>query len=843
TDNEKFVLLPNKSVYTVGRLSTDLIIPEDLSVSRTHVQFHLPKEGDDTLQMEDLGSRYGTFIYPGNAKEPKKLPPRTLTPLPVGIRVRFGGNSSIWQVTQLKARTTASSLTRAEVQELEELLRPLGGTVNPTWSKDCSHLTMNKASVTVKLLHALLENKPIVTFDFWRKLLQVAKLVHVKEGWPQPQDYQPTDMDVKWRQERTRLFAGKTFVFMNRKHFEIYGAVVQKAGAACKDLKEGVRKTFLTRKDVIVIQYVPSTQSQATETINSIQETLEQAGLRIIQEYEIGMALINCSTKEFCNPSHVFTTDSITATESMTSSLAFNSSILVPNTERSVGQQSGPPISELIIPESDAYEMEENIPKPESQPQTSKSANIKRRHGRIIDSSDEEREETSKKRAKAVLKEKPKSHDKNPIMVDSSDEEEAVKPPGRAPSPAPKRELRKRGKPEAVKPPVSAPSPAPRKELSKRGKPVFVESSDEENNTNSKKFKEKASSAPVAIIGKRNKLEIPSVSRTSPSLKATNITIEQSEKKGAHPEANKVTSKHPEEPAANSKRPVFSLAQDDDDDDEALFQFRKSPEKPAEPQVQTKSAAITNPPTRISVMNFLEKSQPHEAASVNSQSQSETQPRKRLRLDVLSESDNDDCDDLFNFDVSKKKKKNQEQESNNDSNDGLFNFSSEKRSEAVNQDDVLTEPFCPEAETKPSSKYIVPQRKELPKKVDVSGWLSCSRLHDDIKSEANVSINEEANPEVDMEQSVKEDPDEEQDSKAHLKWLASMKDSIQVRMCSLNITNRSQDDVDAALDNSASKYNGRKNFKKFVKTSNPHPQRRVLPLKRVQLADGIMINV
>lgn len=272
TDEEKFVLLPCKDVYTVGRLSTDLIIQEDLSVSRTHVKLHLSgKKEDDTLQVEDLASRYGTFIYPRNAREAKKIPARTLTPLTQGVRVLFGGSTSVWQVTQLKLVTTPSALARAQVLELEELLKPLGGVVSPNWTEECSHLTMNEASVTVKLLHALLENKPIVTFAFWRKLLQAAQCIHVKEGWPQPEDYQPTNMDVTWRPERTTLFAGKTFVFMNRKHFEIYGAVVQKAGAACKDLNSGVRKTFLTKKDVIVIQYVPSTQSQATQTINTIQ--------------------------------------------------------------------------------------------------------------------------------------------------------------------------------------------------------------------------------------------------------------------------------------------------------------------------------------------------------------------------------------------------------------------------------------------------------------------------------------------------------------------------------------------------------------------------------------------
>ncbi|KMY98742.1 uncharacterized protein Dsimw501_GD12898, isoform C [Drosophila simulans] len=272
-DDEKFVLFPGKKVYTIGRLATDLIVAQDLSISRNHAQLLIQTEadGDDSLHIEDLGSRYGTFIFPKNSQKPRKVPAKTSTPLPVGTRLRFGANMSIWQVTQLKLVTTVSALTRPEVQELTKMLEPMGGTVTSNWTDECSHLTMNEVSVTVKLLHAMLENKPIVTFPYWRKMLQAAQSIHVKEGWPQPEDYQPTNIDVTWRPERTRLFAGKTFVFMNRKHFDMYGSVVQKAGATCKDINSGVRKTFLTKSDVIVIQYVPSSQSQATESINSIQ--------------------------------------------------------------------------------------------------------------------------------------------------------------------------------------------------------------------------------------------------------------------------------------------------------------------------------------------------------------------------------------------------------------------------------------------------------------------------------------------------------------------------------------------------------------------------------------------
>lgn len=63
---------------------------------------------------------------------------------------------------------------------------------------------------------------------------------------------------------------------------------------------------------------------------------------------------------------------------------------------------------------------------------------------------------------------------------------------------------------------------------------------------------------------------------------------------------------------------------------------------------------------------------------------------------------------------------------------------------------------------------------------------------------------------------VKEEESDCDEKDEHLKWVASMKDSIQVKMWNLNITVRSHDETNAP-DTTDSKYSGRKNFKKFVK--------------------------
>lgn len=497
------------------------------------------------------------------------------------------------------------------------------------------------------------------------------------------------------------------------------------------------------------------------------------------------MALIHCSIAEFCNPLHKLANDSMPTTESMTSSLAFNSSILALNTERSERQSIPTFTSELVVPESVSYELDE------SEAQSEKRLKAKRCHATISKSSDEE-VENNVKRARSITQEEPKIQNKDPVTIESSDEEESAKPP-----PAPKRPLTKINRAVYVDSSDDEGSPAPKKRnLTNKKKPLTVDVSDEEECDALEKGKE--------IEKKR---ETRSSSRLKTNTEAVNITKKMPEKTAAVLEMKNITN----EPSQNTKtksksKTVLTVASDQDDDE--LFTFSKPPEEPSQSNNQGKPVSKSTTRSRISVVNFLEKSQPQETQPTNSQSQlqSQTQPRKRLRLEPLNESDSDDGENLFNFAGSQKKKKNQEEETKNDSNDGSFNFNSVNE---VNQDSVLTEPFPSKIESKTVSKYVMPRRKEVPRKVDVSGWLSGSRLHQTIKTEAT---------EVKLEKSIKEDPDEdENDNKANLKWEISMKDSIQVKMCNLNISHRSQDEVDGKLQHSESKYADHKNFKKFVK--------------------------
>ncbi|XP_064540037.1 nibrin [Drosophila montana] len=837
SDKEKFILIPSKATYTIGRLSTDFILAKDLSISRTHVRLCLPSAGSAAaLTVEDLGSRYGTFIN-DDIRRNRKMSANTPTPIQIGDKVRFGALENVWQLSQLKLMTTASALSREELLELNQLISPLNGTILPSWTDECSHLTMDTVTITVKLLHALLQNKPIVRVEFWRELLKLARRLHVSEDWPRPENFapvQPADMpSIKWRPERTKLFAGKTFVFMNRKHLEMYGPVVQKASGACKDLNSGVRKPFLTKPNVVVIQYVASTQSQATETIFSVQGILEQAGLRPIPDYEIGLAILHCSMDKFCNPSHKITENSLATTESM------DSSILVPNTERTQTEHCKQNnASEFVVAESQKSEIyalsvgsekQESEPQPNPAPKQSKTKLHSRQKNAIyLDSSDEDVEviEEQTKKPKALIENGSKR--KIDRLVDSSDEVQ--------PEP---HQLRKRTKTSTEN------SSANRAAQENVAKPDAL--SNEEDLVDD------------CQLVKKKTNDIP---QKQPATNAARRSTR------SHPQVEQIVvqTKAPASPRRSPRgkqtagKVILSIAQSDDDSeqDEGLFQFKtqdsasmeRAPFRPTEVNIESNSVLSkksvarpkVNKPARISVRNFLEKSQNH-VASQNA-GPTASQPRKRVRLQQINESDSDDNENLFQFAGAKKlKRTNGSSRSDNDSNDeDLFNFKGRTQQEHSksesddDQDSVCTEPFVPE--TKIKSKYIVPKPKERPRKVNISAWLSCSGLHEEVKTEPK--------PDPDISQmnadTVKEETKDDKEKLEHLKWLASIKDSIQVRMCNMSISVRGADETDAS-NTTENKYSARKNFKKFAKKSNAHSQRHIVGLKRMQLAEGMVSDL
>lgn len=494
--------------------------------------------------------------------------------------------------------------------------------------------------------------------------------------------------------------------------------------------------------------------------------------------------------------------NSLPTTESM------NSSIIVPNTEGTQTEKNGAKSSEFFVPDSsksEAFPLNLESEQPIEEAKTSAAAapvankskpvsiarERKINNAIYLDSSDEEIIETESPKKPKLIETKEIPKRKRAIIVDSSDEEaEAEKHSQKKTKPSP-------GVEEL---PVEE----------KRRKPV--ESAIDEELVNISQLVKK----------KTNQEKLATATSSRRSTRANQVKPQTVEKPApASPLRRSLRGKQSQE------RPQSLSLNDEDSEEEELFQFKskppvtvtRAPFKPAEDNRQSAEKTLTttktNQPGRISVRNFLEKSQNQNVTcQAAATATTASQPRKRLRLEQLNESDSDDNENLFKFGGSKKPRQSiRKSESDNDSDDaGLFNFKSnaaQKQNRDKSEDDqdsVSTEPFI--ANTNNKSRYIVPKPKELPRKINVSGWLSCSRLHGEVKPEpAEVKADAE-------EQEIKVEAEQDDEKLETMKWVATIKDCIQVRMCNLNISVRSQDDVDAKVEN---KYSGRKNFKKFVK--------------------------
>lgn len=303
-----FYLLQDKPKYIISRTvgAGDIILQEDTSISRAHA---LIKPNKDNIVIFDTNSKYGTFINE-NINKNVRMKQNTAIKLIGGDLIRFGQMNNIWRVEELKFHTVSSTLSIDQKKSLDQDLIILNGILENQWSDNCTHLTMETITITIKVIQALGAAIPIVTPSFWKAMHKAAK-----DGTtlPKPEQFLPPviepyinkDVSFLVNINRKRLFAGKTFVFMIKQHLELYELAIKLAGGTCLSLDERkMHKTTLIKSDVCVIQYQPSSQSQTSQDIMKISEYLHSKKLRTIPDCEIGLAIVNCSMVKFCNPKY-----------------------------------------------------------------------------------------------------------------------------------------------------------------------------------------------------------------------------------------------------------------------------------------------------------------------------------------------------------------------------------------------------------------------------------------------------------------------------------------------------------------------------------------------------------
>lgn len=294
----------------------DFAIPDDPSISRKHATLAVTDNG---LFLQDLGSRYGTFVNTDKADANSNIK------LNENDVVKFGKMHSVWKVNVVNLITCTSTLKGENLQNLKLIISKIGGILKGDWDEICNYLTMPAITLTIKVVLALVEGSNIVTVEFWNKCLEsVTNLTKL----PDPQDFLPQVVESTLNREvvsflpdsrRKALFQGKKFIFFSRRQFEMYKLVLVKSGASPLLLSEcRMTISMLCASDVVVIQYIMTGASQETQsqkkTINDIVNQLKSKGKRVVADAEIGLAILYCSMDKYCNPNFSFTSEVVKQT-------------------------------------------------------------------------------------------------------------------------------------------------------------------------------------------------------------------------------------------------------------------------------------------------------------------------------------------------------------------------------------------------------------------------------------------------------------------------------------------------------------------------------------------------
>lgn len=317
-----FRILCDNDKYTVGRNSCNLDLTGDASISREHAAIY-PSPGK--LQIEDCGSKYGIYLNE-NMERNKRTGAGKKIDLQPGFIVRFGRLENIWRLERSEFVILTSALTDDDKQLVKGYVGILDGRILDNWNDSCTHLVMSDVVITIKVLLALVKGIPIVRPSFLNEV--IAAVQEKRPDLPDAVDFVPAITEPYILKEsalfavnldRRRLFEGKTFVFMVRRHRARYESIIQMANGTCVSLdSDKIRKSNLVRENTVVVNYVPSLESQSSQDIVNVADYVIKYNKRLVHDSEIGLAILHCSIDRFCNPDHKLETDLIPSTESMT---------------------------------------------------------------------------------------------------------------------------------------------------------------------------------------------------------------------------------------------------------------------------------------------------------------------------------------------------------------------------------------------------------------------------------------------------------------------------------------------------------------------------------------------
>jgi pSer/pThr/pTyr-binding forkhead associated (FHA) protein len=154
-------------IMKIGRnIDSDICI-NDRSISRSHGEIHM---NDKTFAIIDFGSKYGTFLP--RRDNQNKIKANEEICFQIGEPVRLGINMTF----TLSYQSMSLNFTRLE-RKAKDQLKKIAFKIDANILnnvEDASYLVTDKFSATIKMLTAIIINKPVITMD-WFSFIETKK--------------------------------------------------------------------------------------------------------------------------------------------------------------------------------------------------------------------------------------------------------------------------------------------------------------------------------------------------------------------------------------------------------------------------------------------------------------------------------------------------------------------------------------------------------------------------------------------------------------------------------------------------------------------------------------------
>lgn len=331
----KWALLPGNE-YRIGCQDCDIQIQDNETVSRLHARLsiHVPETSPPGARpevlLEDLSSKYGTFLNgailnPNTSLEDVKsgAAGRQLskpTRLKDNDRILFGLlRDPIFRLKWWSLEVTSSMLKdKTRVNSWLNTISP-GTRIQSNWSDNTTHLIMSSIFLSIKVVNCLAKGVPIVTPEYFR---DCSSACASRQPLPEAGAYVPpvseADSESQLRAPgisfaintaRSKLFAGKTFVFLLEEQMKELGVPIRLAGGSCLmvNTTTTMEPDLLARPGHLLVKPklkagASQTQSEQLSGLSQVLVYLERRALAPVPSLEVYLAIVYCDTQRFCNP-------------------------------------------------------------------------------------------------------------------------------------------------------------------------------------------------------------------------------------------------------------------------------------------------------------------------------------------------------------------------------------------------------------------------------------------------------------------------------------------------------------------------------------------------------------